>query len=59
MPWTSMQHAMLQFVGIWALLNASAIAGFAALFLVEEARLGRARRRGPRGRPPVIPISGR
>lgn len=59
MAWISMQHAMLQFFGIWALGNLSAIAGLGALFLIEGARSARPRHRGPEERPPVIPISRR
>lgn len=61
MVWTSVPvpHTMLQVVTIWALLNLTVIAFLAGLFLVDDARSTRGRRRGRRGGSRVIPISGR
>lgn len=59
MAWISVQHAMLHFFGVWALGNLTAITGLGALFLFEETRSGRLRRRNAHPRPPVIPISRR
>jgi len=59
MLWSSMNHAVVQIVSTWALVNLSAITFFIGLFLVENALEGRLRRRRARSGAMVIPISGR